>query len=97
MSDQIVVFGDGDRDAVGVDFLEGVGADHRGGNLTGDANQRDGVQPRIGNGGHQVSRTRSATGHTDRRFTVGARHPLSDKSRALFMTGQNMADLRALA
>ena len=27
MSDQIVVFGDGDRDAVGVDFLEGVGAD----------------------------------------------------------------------
>ena len=52
---------------------------------------------RIGNGGHQVSRTRSATGHTDRRFTVGARHPLSDKSRALFMTGQNMADLRALA
>lgn len=43
MSDQIVVFGDGDRDAVGVDFLEGVGADHRGGNLTSDANQRDGV------------------------------------------------------
>ncbi len=42
MSDQIVVFGDGDRDAVGVHFLEGVGADHRGGNLTGDANQRDG-------------------------------------------------------
>lgn len=56
MSDQIVVFGDGDRDAVGVDFLEGVGADHRGGNLTSNANQRDGVQPCIGNGGHQVSR-----------------------------------------
>ncbi|GHL17602.1 hypothetical protein ECZU24_04430 [Escherichia coli] len=44
-----------------------------------------------------VSRTRSATGHTDRRFTVGARHSLSDKPRALFMASQNMADLRALA
>ena len=53
MSDQIVVFGDGDRDAVGVHF-EGVGADHRGGNLTSDAKSRMEVQPRISNGGHQL-------------------------------------------
>mgnify|MGYP003549794458 CR=1 FL=1 len=33
----------------------------------------------------------------DRRFTVGARHSLSDKPRALFMASQNMADLCALA
>ena len=40
MSDQIVVFGDGDRDAVGV-HSEGVGAGTgRKWNLTGDANQR---------------------------------------------------------
>ena len=45
----------------------------------------------------QVSRTRSATGHTDRRFTVGARHSLSDKYRALFMASQNMAGLRTFA
>lgn len=96
MFDQIVVFGDGDRDVVGVYFLEGVGVDYRGGNLISDVNQRDGVQSRIGNGGYQVSRIRFVIGYIDRRFIVGARYFLSDKVRVLFMTGQNMADLRVL-
>lgn len=32
------MFGDGDRDVVGVYFLEGVGVDYRGGNLISDVN-----------------------------------------------------------
>jgi len=38
---QVVMLGDGDRDAVGVHFLESVGADHGGRHLAGDADQRD--------------------------------------------------------
>ncbi|MNI40579.1 hypothetical protein D3C73_948050 [compost metagenome] len=97
MADQIVVLGDGNRNAVGVDFLEGVGADHRGRNLTGDTHQRDGIQSRIGNSRHQIGGPRPATGHTHGRFAIGSRHALGDKPRALFVTRQDMTDLRTLA
>ncbi|MNE92834.1 hypothetical protein D3C80_1906080 [compost metagenome] len=91
------MFGDGDRDAVGINFLERIGADHRRRDLAGDTNQRDGVEARIGDGGDQVGRARPATGHADCRFALCARHTLRDKTCALFVTGQYMADLRALA
>ena len=91
------MFGDGDRDTVGVDFLERIGPNHRCRNLAGNAHQRNRVQTRIGDGGDQVGGARAATGHADRRFALSTRHPLSDKARALFVTRQNVANLRALA
>ncbi len=91
------MLGDADRNTVGVHFLEGVGADHRGRHLAGDADQRNGVETRIGNGGDEVGGTRPATGHTNRRFALSSRHTLSNKARALFVTGQYVPDLRALA
>ena len=91
------MFGDGDRDTVGVDFLESVGADHRGRNLAGNAYQRNRIQAGVGDRGDQVGCPRSATGHTDGGFAFGARHALGDESRPLLVTRQNMADLRALA
>ena len=91
------MFGDGDRDAVGVHFLEGVGTDHRGRYLAGDADQRNRIQAGIGDRRHQVRRPRAAAGHTDRWFAFGTRHPLGDKARALLVARQDVADLRALA
>ena len=91
------MFGDGDRDAVGIDFLERIGADHRGRHLAGNADQRNGVETRVGDGGHQVSGARPATGHTDRWFTLGTRHALGDKACALLVARQHVADLCALA
>ena len=91
------MFGDGDRDAVGVHFLEGVGTDHRGRYLTGDADQRNRIQAGIGDRRNQVGGARAATGHTDCGVAFGSRHPLGDKARALLVARQDVADLRALA
>ncbi len=91
------MLGDGDRDAVGVNFLEGVSANHRGRNLSGDTHQRDGIQTRVGNGSHQVGCARSATSHTDGGLAIGSRHPLRDKPRTLLVARQDMTDLRTLA
>ena len=93
---QIVMFGDGDRDAVGVHFLEGVGTDHRGRYLTGDADQRESNQAGIGDRRHQVRRPRAAAGY---RPPACLRYApsLGDKARALLVARQDVADLRALA
>ena len=90
------MFGDGDRDAVGIHFLERIGTDHRGRHLAGNADQRNGVEARVGDGGDQVGCARAAAGHTDRRFTLRARHALSDKACTLLVTRQHVTDLRAL-
>ncbi len=54
--DQPVVLGAGARDADGVAFLEGVGADERGRNLAGDADERNGVHQRVLQRRHGIGR-----------------------------------------
>ena len=94
---QMVVLGDRDGNAVGIHFLEGVCADHRGRHLPGDAYQRNGVELGIGDGGDQVGGARPAGGDAHRRFAVGARHALRHKARALFVARQHVVNAGALA
>ena len=86
------MFGDRDRHAVSVHFLEGIGTDHRRGDLGGDTDQRNGIQFGIRNGGHQVGRARPAGGDTHRCFAGGAGDTLCDKPGALLMAGEDMPD-----
>ncbi len=56
---QEVVLRDRHGQAVGVDLLEGVGADHRARHLAGDGDERDRVELGVGDRGEQVRRARA--------------------------------------
>jgi hypothetical protein len=87
------VLGDRNAQAVGIDFLKGIGADHRPRHLAGDRHQRDRIQLGIGDRRQQVGRAGAGGSHADRRHAGGARHPLGHEAAALLVPGQHMVDL----
>ena len=93
---QEIVLGDRHGEPVGVDLLEGVGADHAAGHLAGDRDERNRVQFCVGDRGQQVGRAGSRGAEADRRAPGGARHALRDEARALLVARQHVANRAAL-
>jgi len=86
------VFCDGNAHAVGIDFLKGVRADHRARDLAGDADDGDRIELGVGNSGQNVGGPGPRSCKTHLGASGRTCHALSDKSRPLFVTGQNMAN-----
>lgn len=92
LGDQEVVLGDRHRDAADVGFLEGVGADGLGGDLSGDRDERDGVHVRVGDRGDQVGGAGARGGHADADLAGGLRVPGGGVVGALLVADQDVAD-----
>src|SRR5690606_25554253 len=90
--DEGVVFGDRDGEPVGSDLLERVGADQGGGDLAGDGDERDGVEPRVGDGGEEVGDAGAGGGEADGGASGDAGHALGDEAAALFMACEDVVD-----
>jgi hypothetical protein len=90
------VLGDRNAQAIGIDFLKGIGADHRPGHLPGDRHQRNRIQFGVGNRRQQIGRAGAGRRHADRRHAGGARHPLGHEAAALLVPGEDMMDQRRL-
>ena len=77
VEDPEVVLGDRHHEAVGIDFLEGLGAEEVGADLSGECDHGDGIRIGGGDSGDQVGGSGSAGGETDSggsgspRVTVG--------------------------
>ena len=84
----------GHRLADHVGLLEGAASGHRLGPLAGDGDQGAGIDIRVGDGRHQVGRTRSAGRHAHAGLAGGAGVALGGETAALFVTGKDGADLR---
>ena len=89
----------GDRygQAVGIDLLKGIGADHRLGNLAGNRHDRDRIKLGIGDGRQQIGCAGAGRGHAHRHLAVGPRHALRHEAAALLVACQyvmNQARLR---
>ena len=95
-ADQVVVLGDGNAQTIGIHFLESVGADHGQGHLAGDADQGNGIEPGIGQGGEDIGGSGAGGGQADLRTTADPGQALGDESGSLLMTGQDMMDGSAL-
>jgi hypothetical protein len=90
---QVVVFGDAAANLDDGGFLEGVGADYLCLHLPGDGHQGHAVQLRVGDGRHQVRRSRAARRHADARLAGGAGVSLGGESATLLVPRQDGADL----
>ena len=95
-TNQEIVLGDRDAQAVGVDFLKRVGTDHRFWHLPGDCDHRDRIQLGIGNGRQQIGRARARRRQADRHLSGGPCHSLGDEAGALLMPSEYMMDRRRL-
>ena len=93
---QIIVLGDGERDAGDVGFLKRVGPDQLAADLSGDADDRRRIQHRRRNAGDHVGRARSGgrDGHADSAARAGK--AIRHVSRALFVAHQNVVNLAVL-
>lgn len=90
--DQKVVFGDRNTQSIGINLLKSICPDKGGWNLTRDADNRDAIEPRIGNGGQYVRRSRPGGCETDLDFSADAGHALCDESGALLVPCKNVSD-----
>jgi len=88
--DEPVVLRDREGHAVGVDLLERVRADRRARHLARDRDQRDRVELRVGDCGHEVRGARAGGAEAHRRLARHARHPLGDESGALLVAGEHV-------
>ena len=95
-SDQETVLGDRHRDAADVSLLEGVGADERARDLTGDGHQRDGVHVGVGQRRDEVRRTRTGGRHAHADAAGGVRVALGRMAGALLVTREDVTDLRGV-
>jgi len=86
------VLGDRQGEAVGIHFLERVGADQGLRDLAGDGDERDGVEARVGDGGEQVGRAGTGGGEAGGGAAGDAGHALGDEARALFVAGEDVAN-----
>jgi hypothetical protein len=86
------VFGHRQAHAVDVHFLEGVGADHGAGHLAGDADERHGVQPGVGQGGQGVGGAGARGGQEDLGQPGDAGHALGDEAGTLLVARKHVAD-----
>ena len=90
---EIIVLGAGPRDPDGVAFLERVIADEMGRDLSGDADDGNGVAQRIGEPGDRVGRARPR-GHEHAADLAGrARIALGGVDRTLLVAHENVADV----
>ncbi len=90
--DEIIVLGAGPRDADGVAFLECVIADQMGRHLTGDADDGDGIHPRIGEARDRIGGARARGDQDAADFAGRARIAFGSMHRALLMTDQDVLD-----
>ena len=90
------MLGDGEREPVGIDLLERIGADQRLRHLRGDRHQRDRIEARVGDGREEVGGSRAGGGQTDGGPAGHPRHALRDEAGALFMAGEDVADAAAV-
>jgi hypothetical protein len=90
------VLGDRNAQAVGIDFLKSVGADHRPRHLAGDRHQRDRIELGVGHRRQQIGRAGAGRRHADRRHTGRTCHSLRHEAAALLVPGKDVMDLRRL-
>ena len=86
------VLGDGHCHAHDVRFLERVGAEHLGGLLAGDCNQRHGVHVSIGNRSDEVRGTGAGGRHAHADFSSGGRVAGCRMSGTLFVADEDVVD-----
>ncbi len=93
VGDEVIVLGDGKRDAGNVGFLKSVGADQLAAYLSGDANDRGRIQHRRGNAGDHVGRARAGSRDRDADFAAGAGIAVCHMRGALLVTHQDVMDI----
>ena len=89
------VLHDRQRDAEDVGLLEGIGADHRPGHLSGDHHHRHRVHLRGGDAGHQVGGTGAGGAKANANFAGGAGVGIGGMGAALLMAHQEVLQLTA--
>ena len=90
---QPVVFRAGAGDAHGIGFLKAVGADHEGGHLAGEDDQRDGIHQRVHKARHGIGRP-GARGHQNHAGLAGRpRIAFGHMDCALFVADEDVADV----
>ena len=94
--DQIAVLDQRERGANDIRFLKRVASHHRGRNLSGNGDQRNGIELGIHDTGEQVDGPRSGGCHADPGLPRDAGIARRRKRAALFVPGQNHTDFFAL-
>ena len=87
-----VVLGDGQGDAGDVDLLEGVGAEDLGGDLSGDADDGDGVEHGRRDAGDEVGGAGAGGGHADADLARGAGVAVGHVRGALLVADEDVVD-----
>ena len=91
--DQPVHLGAGAGDAHGIRLLEAIGADHKGGHLAGNHDQRNGIHQGIGQARHRIRGPRARGDQRHPGLTGRAGIALGHMDSALFMAHQNVLDV----
>ena len=89
---EVIVLRAGPRDADGVAFLEGVGANQRCRNLPRDANDRDRIHQRIGEPRHRVRRAGAGGDEHHAHLAAGAGIAFRRVHRALLVAHEEVLD-----
>ncbi|CAB4886252.1 unannotated protein [freshwater metagenome] len=89
---KLVVLGDRAGDADRVDFLEGIGADAGGADLTGDDDHRNRVHVGVGQRRDDIGGGRAAGDHGHAGTAGGMGIALGHVARTLFMTDEDVPD-----
>ena len=92
VADQPVVLGARARNAHRVRFLEGVVANEKGGHLSGQTHDGDGVHQRVGQARNGVGRSRPGCDEEDAGAPRGAGVALCGVGRPLLVPDKNMPD-----
>ncbi len=91
-----VMLRDRQRESVGVDLLERVGADHALRHLAGDRHQGHRIEARVGDRREEIGRARAGRAERHRGAAGDAGHALGDETRALFVAREHVADTAAM-
>ena len=90
LGDLIAPFGNRKSDVDHVRFLKEIGAEILPAHLGGNADQRSGIQHRIGNACHEIGRPRTCGGHADTRLAGTSGITLCRMDSALLVTDKDM-------
>ena len=93
---EIIVLGAVARDAHRVAFLEGVGADQRRRDLTGQHDHRNGIEQRVGDAGDGIGRAGARGDEYDAGLAGRARIALCRVGCRLFVADEDVLDRRVL-
>ncbi len=91
--DEIAVLHDRHGHADDVRLLKRTATDHVLVHLTGDGHQRAGVEISVGDGGNEIRCARAGGAHAHAGFAGGAGITFRGEAAALFMAGEDRADL----